>query len=421
MLSLLLGWRSFVRHKRRSIITVAAIALSLAMMLTFKGIADDAHARMAEMGIRFGAGHVLVQGDGYQLQQTLDQLIPDPAHVVEVAERLPAVTHAAIRVRAGGLLSAGELSQAVMVSGVQPSIEPSVSTIASAEKRVRGDYLRRRQDMEFVKGPADVYVGDTLAANLEVGVGDRVVLTVSPKGKSQPTSAALVVRGVFHSGLTELDQSYIEIPLAEAQQILQLGAQATHVAVLIDDLDASDATAAALQSALGSHGELEVLSWKLALRELYEAIVLDDMGLYLMMAIIFIIVAIGIFNTVLMSVTERTREMGVMMAIGTSKWRLFSIVMSEAAVLALVACMTGMAIGLALHWWVAGVGIDVVALAGDDVEFAGIAFSGRIYSRLTVQAVAKWTGIVAAMVVASAIYPALRTMRLEPVEAMRHV
>jgi len=421
MVSLLLGWRSFVRHKRRSIITCAAISVSLAMMIMFVGLADDGHARMAELGIRMGAGHVLVQGKGYQQEQTLDQLVADPDRIVQVAKKLPGVKNVIVRVRSSGLLSAGELSSAVLMSGVDPKVEPTVSDIASKTKRARGNYLRRRADMEFKAGPADIYLGDELAKKLKVDVGDRVVLTVSPIDSSRPSSAAFLVRGTFRLGLSELDGGYVELPISEARKLLHMDKQATQVAVLIDELEGADSTTAALQSALGPHQELEVLSWKVALRELYEAIVLDDMGLYLMMAIIFVIVAIGIFNTVLMSVAERTREFGVMMAIGTSKFRLLSIIMAEATVLALVSAVVGLGLGLLGHSIIADVGIDVAALAGGQYEFAGIAFSEKIYSRLSTWVVVKWTLVVIGIVLVSAIYPALRAMRLEPVEAMRHV
>ncbi len=420
-LSARLGWRSLVRHTRRTIITAAAISLSLALMIVFVGLADDGHARMAEMGIRLGSGHVLIQGRGFQEEQTLDRLIVDPADVAARARAVPGVIQTAVRVRASGLLSAGELSSAVLLSGVDPLVEPTVSSIASAEKRVAGDYLRRRQDLEFVEGPADIYLGAGLADTLKVVLGDRVVLTVSPLGESRPASAAFFVRGTFRTGLRELDSSYVEIPLAESQKLLRLGTQASQVAVMIDDLEASDATAAALTSSLGPHGELEVLSWKQALRELYEAIVLDDLGLYLMMVIIFVIVAIGIFNTVLMSVAERTREFGVMMAVGTGRGRLVSIIMCEAAFLGLLSAALGVALGLLGHALIAHYGIDITALAGGDYEFAGISFSGKIYSTLTPWVVTKWTLVVFGLVLTSAIIPALRAMRLEPVEAMRHV
>ena len=421
MLSLRLGWRSLVRHTRRTIITSAAIAISLAMMIFFVGIADDGHARMAEMGIRLGAGNVLVQGRGYQDEQTLEHLVSDPAAVAARAAEVPGVVATAVRVRASGLLSAGEMSSAVLLSGVDPSTEPAVSDIASEAKRASGQYLRRRKDMDFLEGPADIYLGAKLADTLKVGLGDRVVLTVSPLGESRPASAAFLVRGTFRTGLSELDGGYVEIPLTEAQTLLHLGSSASQVAVFLDDLDASDATSNALMSSLGAHDQLEVLSWKQALRELYEAIVLDDLGLYLMMAIIFVIVTIGIFNTVLMSIAERTREFGVMMAVGTSRWRLMSIIMAEALLLGLFSATIGLVLGLIGHTLIAKHGIDIAALAGGEYEFAGIAFSGKIYSTLTPWVVTKWTLVVLGLVVGSAIVPAVRAMRLQPVEAMRHV
>jgi len=421
MLSWQLGWRSLIRHKRRSIITAAAVALSLALMLMFVGIADDGHAKMADMGIELGAGHVLVQGDGYQEQQTLDHLVTDPAHVVATAEQLPGFVGAARRVRASGLLSAGELSAAVMLSGVDPIVEPKLSSIASADNRTRGEYLRTRAAMPFENAPADIYLGDDLAEHLEVQPGDRIVLTVSPLGASKPSSAAFVVRGTFTTGLSDLDASYAEIPIEEAQQLLKLGDKVSQVAVFLDDVQRTDAATAALSSSLGPHSGLEVLSWKKALRELYEALVLDDMSLYIMMAIIFIIVAIGIFNTVLMSVAERTREMGVMMALGTSKRMLFATIMSEAAALAVLSAIIGLALGLFGHLMVSHYGIDVTSLMEGDYEFAGISFSGKIYSTLSTGVVAKWTFVVMGLVVVSALFPAWRATRLEPVEAMRHV
>ncbi|MBW2523150.1 MAG: ABC transporter permease [Deltaproteobacteria bacterium] len=421
MLSFRLAWRSFVRHKRRSIITASAIALSLAMMIAFVGLGDDGHARMAELGIRLGAGHVLVQGKGYQQMQTLDHRVPEPDRVVAAAKKIPSVRAVVQRVRASGLIVAGEVSAPVLVSGVDPTLEPDVSDIASPEKRQAGAYLRRRADMEYPNQPADIYLGAELAETLKVGLGDRVVLTVSPLDAERPTSAAFFVRGTFRTGLDEMDAGYAEIPIAEARQLLELGGQSTQVAVLLDELEDTEAATAALRGELAQYDELEVLSWQEALRELYEAIVLDDAGLYAMMAIIFVIVAIGIFNTVLMSVAERTREFGVMMAVGTSKGRLFRVIMAEAVILALVSAAFGIAIGLGIHSLVAHYGIDVTALAGGDYEIAGIAFGGKIYSRLTPWVVTKWTLVVIGIVLASAAYPATRASLLEPVEAMRHV
>lgn len=421
MLTLRLAWRSFSRHRRRSILTGLALALGLAMMLLSVGMANGAHERMVELGIRMGAGHVIVQGEGYREERDLDAVVEDPGAVVAAAEPLESVRHVVPRVRASGLLSAGAASVAVGIAGVDPRIEREVSEIASDERRVEGHYLRSRDQLEFESQPGDVYVGAQLADNLDLELGDRVVLTVSPRGGGQPRSAAFLVRGVFRTGLAEIDGFAVQIALDEAQTLLELGPAVTEVALILDGDDDVEPVAAALQAALADAPGLEVLPWQEALRELYEAIVIDDAGMYLMMIVVFVIVGIGIFNTVLMSVVERTRELGVMMAIGTSARRLFAQVMAEAALLTVIGCAVGLALGLSIHGYVATEGIDVQQILGDKMNVAGVLIEGRMYSHLSASSVATWTAVIAGIVMLSALYPAYRAARLEPIEAMRHV
>jgi len=416
-----IAWRSLRRHRRRSIITGAAVALGLALMLIFIGLNDDGHARMIDIGIHMGAGHVVVQGNGYQQDQTLDHIVSDPEAVMAAARRVPEVRHVAARVRAGGLLSSGVESTAVAVNGVDPTVEPQVSTIAQERALVAGSYLRPATELEFENQPADIYVGKDLARRLQLELGDRVVLTVSPRGGGRPSSAAFLVRGIFRTGMDELDGFYVEIPIEQAQSLLALGGGVTQVALLIDDVKNAGRVAAEMRRELGERADLEVLPWQQALRELYEYVLIDDAGMYVLMAVVFLIIGIGIFNTVLMSVLERTHEFGVMMAIGTSGRRIFAIVVVEALLLGVFATAVGLGIGLGVHSWIASTGIDVTALYGEGFEFAGIVFEGRIYSLLTTATVVRWCLIVIGLVVASALYPAWRTTRLEPVEAMRHV
>lgn len=423
MLIARIAWRSFLRHKRRSLITASAISFGLALMLISVGMGKDVHDRMADMGIRLGAGHVLVQARGFQDEQTLDYTLAHPDEILAVARQLEHVTVAVPRVRAGGLLSTGEASSAVVVAGVDPALEPRASLLAAPERRISGAYIRATGEHELVNEPADVYVGRTLAETLKLELGDRVVLTVSPRGGGRARSIALNVRGVFRSGIDELDGFYIEIPIDVAQDVYMLGDEVTQIAVLLDSLEATGPATAALRDELASVPgveTLEILPWQEALKELYEAILLDDGGNYVMMAVIFVIVAIGIFNTVLMSVIERTRELGVMMAIGTSQRSMFAMVMAEAAILAVVAALAGVLVGLGGHLYFATYGLDLTSLYGEDMEMAGIVFEGRMYSQLSAAVVARWSLVVVGIVLVSALYPAFRATRLDPVEAMRH-
>ncbi|MCK5795909.1 MAG: ABC transporter permease [Deltaproteobacteria bacterium] len=423
-LSLRLGWRSFLRHKRRSIITGAAISFSLALMLFFVGFSRDAHERMIEQGVRLGVGHVVVQGKGYQHEQSLDHLVADPAAVAKIARSLPGVRHVATRLAGDALIAAGEHSAAIRVTGVDSRAEVKASVLPT--KRVKGHYLHSEVGRSEVgrgarRGPADIFLGVKLARKLEVAVGDRVVLRVAPRTGGKTQAAAFVVCGLFRTGVAQIDAFYGEIPIASARDLLRAGHAATQVALLLDDAETSRHTAQELQAKLkGMAVPVEVLPWEVALRELYDGLVLDSGSMYVMLAIIFILMTIGIFNTMLMSVIERTRELGVMMAIGTSRGRLFSMVLAEATMLAIVASGVGLGIGYGLHRWLAATGIDLGKLYGD-MEFAGITTSGMVYSHLSVEAMVGWTLTTVVLVLLSALYPAYRATRLQPVDAMRHV
>ncbi len=344
---------------------------------------------------------------------------PTPTQSRGGSQRLPFVHHVAVRLRTSGLLSAGEHSAPVAVSGVEPVREVLASDLAGAKMRVAGEYLRSASQMPFPGVPPDVYLGKTLAELLHVGLGDRVVLTLSPPGDAEPASGAFLVRGILRTGVDEVDSGYAEIPIAAAQQLTGLAGAATEVAVLAD-LPHTEAVAAEVRAALADRPVLAVVPWQVALHELHEAIVLDDAGMYLMMAIVFLVVALGIFNTVLMSVTERTREFGVMMAIGTSARRLAFQILAEAVILALVSVTAGLAVGLSLSALIAARGIDLTQWTSD-LSFAGVVWTGRVYSVLTPGTVAAWAVVVGVVVLCSALYPALRVTRLEPVEAMHHV
>ena len=138
MLALRIAWRSFLRHRRRSLITASAVSFGLGLMLASVGIAEDSHYRMIDMGVKLGSGHIVVQGKGYQRDQTLDYLVTKPDEVQKRIVGVPGIRQIAPRVRASGLIRSGDTSSAVLVSGVDPTIEPLVSSIADPKKRKKG-------------------------------------------------------------------------------------------------------------------------------------------------------------------------------------------------------------------------------------------------------------------------------------------
>ncbi len=421
LLALKFAFRSFVRHSRRSLLAGSAVALSLAMMLFSKGMGDDGRARMKDMGVRMGSGHVLVESPDYRTEQSASAAASDLEPIVRAAKNIDGVEYVTPRLLSSGLATHGAKSAAVVLHAGLPDVEVKANDVAGEKARVSGEYVKPRSAREFASVPGDVYIGDGLSEKLDAKVGDRIVVTIAPPGGGDPRAAAFYVSGTFHTAVTEVDRAMAHIDLDDARDLLGVGNVATQVAVLLESQELVPRATDELKAALSERKDVVVRPWQEVLVELHEALVIDEASNQIMMSVIFFIVTLGIFNSILMSVTERTRELGVQKALGTSGPRIFTYVMLEAFILAIVSATAGVLLGLGAHFYMAKHGINVGAMMEGDYEFSGIAFNGYIYSRLTVEGVAFWAGVTVLLVLLSAIYPAYRAARQVPVEAMRHV
>jgi len=421
MLTLALAGRNLLRHKRRTVITAAAIVFSFALLVIFMGMGEGSHRQMIDMGVRMGSGHVVVQAEGYQDDPTLDHLIRDPAPVLAALQAQSGGGLVAPRLFGSGLARAGDKSVGVAIAGVDPAAEARASDLAGAENRADGAWLRTRGEHAFANELSDVYLGETLARTLDVRVGDRVALTVQPKDDDDPRAAAFQVRGVFRTGNDELDGFFVQIPLDEAQPLLGVGAALSQVALVLPDQTRTAAVTRDLRAALAG-APVEVLPWQAALPELNEFIALDDAGFYLFMAIVFTLVAMGIFNTVMTSVIERTREFGLLMALGARPRRIAGIVMMEAALIGLLGVGLGLALGLAGNHYFEVHGLDYgLFTGGESMEALGMDLARVIYAWLPAAQLARATAAVFGVVLLSALWPAVRAARLKSLEALHHV
>lgn len=421
MFTLKMAIRNLVRNRRRSLITASAITFSYALLIMFMGIGDGAHAQMIDMGVRMGSGHVVVQAKGYQTEQTLDLRIESPGPILEAMEAAGVEGAFAPRLIANGLVRAGSKAVGVVIAGVDPEREAVVNDLASDEKLVDGGWLRPRSALPYDNMPSDLYLGKTLAETLDVKVGDRVGVTVQPRDDDDPRTAAFLVRGVFATGSDEMDGFFVMVPLEDAQPLLGVGDALTQIGVILDDQSHTQAVHAQIAPALADY-PVEVLPWQQALPELYEFIVLDDASLYLFIGIVFLLVALGIFNTVLTSVIERTREFGLMRSLGARGTRVLRLVLGEAAVLGVFATILGLVLGLAGNWYFTVEGLDYGALlGGESYTAAGVNFATVMYAKLGVMPTVRSFVGVLLIIVLSAIWPAVRAARLKPLEALHHV
>ncbi len=404
-----LAWRNLGRNRRRTVITVAALASSLAMLVVSSDVGDGFHQEMINQGVSYQAGHVVIQAEGYQAHPEPTLVVPDAPKVEAALARALPDAKVVPRVFLQGLSSTPENSVGVQITGVDPVREAGVEKLPT--KLVAGHYLAEGDDRGIV-------LGGTLAETLGVGVGDKVVLMVQRGGELE--SRLFRVSGLFRTGSDELDGFYAQVPLSAAQAVLGLEQGVNQISVhLQDERRTPQATALARAAVAGQR--LEVLSWQSALPDLRQFVVVDDGGLYAFVLIIAVIVALGILNTMLMSVLERTHEFGVLLALGMPPWSLAGMVLVEAAWIGLLAAVIGGGLGSLISWPLDHWGIDFTSMIGQGKDIGGVVMgTNRILGRLSLDKLFFFSAIAWLLTVTAAIYPTWRAARLRPVDAFRH-
>jgi len=406
--------RNLRKNLRRTLITGTAIAGGLALLIWTGNLQEGSYSSLIRRGVSTMAGHVVVQADGYQAEQDMHLLVEDTESAEsEVQAALSAVSpdaRVASRLLVQGLLQSTRNTSGVALVGVEPSAEAKVSDWH--EKVVEGGEWLADDDKQ------GVLLGEKLAESLEVELGDKVVLMV--QGEDEVVHRLFRIRGLLRTGVADIDGFMALATLPAAQAALERPGAATMVTVHLDDPSTVPEVRAAVASALKER-KVEVLPWQEALPEMYQFTVLDRQSAQAMFFIIGVIVAMGVLNTVLMSVMERVREFGVMLALGTRPSQVSRIILYEGVVLGFIATGVGLALGVlatlpGMHY-----GIDFAAMMGENVEVAGVTMDAMIYPQFNWAGTLGSCAVAWVMTVLATLWPAWHASRLEPVQAMRQV
>lgn len=405
MLFFKLAWRNIFRNARRSVITVTAIAVGLAALIFLWAFVDGVNDQMAENSTRYLAGHLQIHRSGYHEQRTLDLLLEQSGNTVRRLRALPHVVAVTQRLEGSALLSLGDKSRGVMVVGVDPDQEPRVTTLTQAVRA--GRYLRAAD------GNA-ILLGASAAAALKAQVGSEVVL-VTQAADGSVGAGRYRVEGIFNTKMDMLDGNYVFLPLATAQELYAAGSAVTAVVARLDNRHSTEAVVGAMLRQAGA--EQEILGWQKLLPTVVQSTEFHEIVAYILLLILFVVVAVGITNTVLMAVMERTREFGVMMALGTRQTQVMRLVFYEACLLGFAGLLIGAVIGLSMtqYFAVTGINLERYSLALEAMPgLTGIVFPLPRADRTLILSL-----VVFATAVIAAFYPAWKTARLRPVDAIR--
>ncbi len=403
-----LAWRNIWRHRRRTVIIVLAMGLSLALMMFYDGLLDGFNQAIAGNAVRVLGGNVQVHAEGYREKVDSNPLIPlaDDASVVQAALSQPQVIAATRRIQTGGLVSNREGAFPLNIIGIEPEAEAPVSLIA--EHIEEGRWLAG-DDQD------SVLIGRGLADALSINVGDRITLVGSDLNK-QNRQRTMTVIGIYDVGLPSFEKGAVYISLAEAQSLFNLRGQSTEVQITLKGVGPEPALVAALTPLLSGY---EVESWEKNYPELGNAIGQKSAVMDIFSVIIVMIAGIGILNLLLMAVYERTREIGLLGAMGLKPRQIAATFIIEGALIGVVGAIAGIGMGLLLNGSMGQVGMDYSQFAGITEYMALI--SGKVYPTLGLSNIGTRAIVVLVIAMLAALIPAIIASRREPSEALHHV
>lgn len=409
MYLLALAWKNLWRNRRRTIITLAAIAFSIMLVQALHNLSAGVYAGMIDSGVRAGSGHIAVYHLNY-LDSRDESLSFKDLNLVNEIEAVAGVGQVLPRLYIPALAQSSRESRGVVLIGVDPQRERRINPFLKA---------LLEQAMIRSAGSRDAVVGSRLLDELQIKPGQKFVVTAQHKDGTLH-SELLYVRGVVHSGMKDIDSSLIVVG-RERAGLLNGSPDSVHeLAVILADPDREESVYQKISAMLSAHPGIEAVSWERAMPNLANAIKLDYASQKFIFLIIVLIVTIGVVNTLLMSVMERMREFGVILALGSKSATLRGMIMLEALSLGLLAAAVGSLLGCLATWYLVSVGIDLTAFVPDTLEFGGVVFDPVMRASWNPGWMLRIAIYVIGLVLLAALYPAIKAGRISPVEGMRH-
>ncbi len=407
-----ISWRNIWRNPRRTILTLCAIAFACTLLIFMLSFQFGSYETMINASVKIYTGHLQIQAKEYDESKDMQFVVANPDRVMRRLDHIPGIHAHAYRAGAFALASSKERTYGIMVMGIEPEKEAAVSSLKQMMRE--GRYLN---EMDSEGDVVWALAGRLLAENLRVKTGDE--LTLLGQGKDGSIAAASVkIKGIYGSGIDDFDRSSIQIPMKNFQEIFFMEDAVHAIVITCPSLKGVRKTKEAVQTEIRMAGlkyPLTVLDWDELMPGVRQGIQLDLINGFVFYLLLILVVAFSILNTFLMAIFERTKEFGVMMAMGTKPNRLTGLLLLESAFITFFGIILGIILGICITFFFQEKGIYFPD-AAELLKKFGI--SGRIYPRLSLLSI--FTGPIAVFIITliSALYPALKVRGLKPVQAL---
>jgi ABC-type lipoprotein release transport system permease subunit len=402
-----MAWRNIWRHRRRTLIIMLAMGFTMALLVFYDGLIAGFEQAIYGNAIQLLSGNVQVHAEGYGAKVGQKPLLPlaDPQAVLAAAKGQPNVKAALPRINTGGMATNREGAFSVGIVGLDPEAEAPHSMVAANISA--GRFLE--------SGDKDhIVIGQGLAAAMEVGVGDRILL-VGRATHEQMRQRTMTIVGIYDVGMGSVEKRTVYMTLTEAQSLYGLSGGVTEVVILVKNIGQEPPVVRALQGLPG----VEVETWESSIPELRDTMQMKNVVMSIFGVVMLGIAAIGILNLLLMAVYERTREIGILGALGLKPRQIMFLFLAEGTLIGLAGALLGSVLGLSITLIFGYFGIDYSQFS-DLTEYTAL-ISGRIYTALVPGALLQRALTVAVIAALAALYPAREASRREPAEALHYV
>lgn len=401
-----LAWRNLWRNKRRTLIASASVFFAVFLALLMRSMQTGYYNYMIESSVKTYTGYIQIHGKDYWEKRSLEESMILDDEKLKAVKKIKGITHTVERFETFSLLAYGKVTKVAQIVGIEPEAENRLTSLKT--KLVKGKYLE--------KDSKGFLLTEGLAELLGTNVGDTIV--IYGQGYHGVTAAELIpVQGIVKFTLPEQNKSFAYLSIPYAQWVFSAPERITSLSIMIENPNNLDAINEQVKNIFDSNDAYEVLTWEELTPELVQAIQIDNAQGIIMLGILYLVIAFGVFGTIMMMTAERVKEFGILISVGMKKSRLFIVTTLETIFISFIGVITGAIVSLPLIIYLAD---NPIPLSGEYAE-ALLAWGFdpilpfAIYPGMFLAQI--WT--VLAIALLSGLYPVNFIRKLKPVEAVR--
>lgn len=399
-----LAWKNLWRNKKRTLIAAASVFFAVVLALLMRSMQQGYYDYMIDASVRMYTGYIQVHGKDYWDKRSLEEsMILEEGNVKEI-ENIEGVTLTAKRFETFSLLSYEKTTKVAQVVGIDPKSEAELTGLKN--KLIKGEYLKNDS-----KG---IMLAEGLAELLNVEVGDSIV--TYGQGYHGVTAAELVpVQGIVKFTLPELNKSISYLAIPYAQWVYSAPNRLTSLSIMIESAKMLDEINLNIKSIFDE--SYEVMTWRDLSPELVQSIQIDNAQGIIMLGILYLVIAFGIFGTIMMMTAERIKEFGILISVGMKKWKLYIVTMFETIFISFIGVLAGGIVSVPIILYfvnnpipLTGEYAEAILAWGFEPILPFAIYPGMFFAQM-------WTVLAIAML--SVLYPVNFIRKLKPVEAVR--